>query len=169
MESPAIELGSGVNTLNVEIGASMFTFRTFAAPTYEMQDGEEFAIQLTKDGKEYVNILTINKDNMPAVEANEEEEIAAGNYFLNGVRTAYSVDFDQYAGETVKLRIYVKRYTNGRLDVANLSLTNGATVGIGEFATSERVAGSIFNLSGQRLVAPQKGLNIINGHKVLVK
>ena len=27
----------------------------------------------------------------------------------------------------------------------------------------------VFNLSGQRLSAPQKGLNIINGKKVLVK
>ena len=28
---------------------------------------------------------------------------------------------------------------------------------------------SIYNLSGQRLKAPQKGINIINGRKVLVR
>lgn len=170
MESPAIELGEGTNTLSVDVAASMFTFRTFAAPAYTMQDGEKLALQLTTDGQQYVDILAFDKDNMPAVEANPDEEIEAGNYFLSGVFTHYDVDFSQLAGQTVKLRIYVKRYTNGAFNLANLALSNKVTTAIDEVGTDrQRAAQSIYTLAGQRLSAPQKGLNIINGKKVMVR
>ena len=29
--------------------------------------------------------------------------------------------------------------------------------------------GEVYNLNGQRLTSPRKGLNIINGHKVMIK
>ena len=50
---------------------------------------------------------------------------------------------------------------------------NGGSVGIegivaGE-STATGVANGIFNLSGQRVQKPVKGLYIINGKKVLVK
>ena len=34
---------------------------------------------------------------------------------------------------------------------------------------SPKGEGSIYNLNGQKLSAPQKGINIINGRKVIVK
>ncbi len=124
MESPAIELGKGTNKLKIDIMPTLYTFRTFASPSYEMQEGEEIAVQLTTDGEQYVNILTLNKDNMPAQEADEEMELEAGNYYKNGEYTSFDVDFSEFAGETVHLRLYVKRYTNGGAQFANLSLSN---------------------------------------------
>ena len=124
MESPAIELGKGTNKLKIDIMPTLYTFRTFASPSYEMQEGEEIAVQLTTDGEQYVNILTLNKDNMPAQEADEEMELEAGNYYKNGEYTSFDVDFSEFAGETVRLRLYVKRYTNGGAQFANLSLSN---------------------------------------------
>ena len=47
---------------------------------------------------------------------------------------------------------------------------DGTTVGINEISTlSQPAVEGIFTLSGQRLDKPQKGLNIINGRKVMVK
>lgn len=127
MESPAIELGKGTNKLKVDIMPTLYTFRTFASPSYEMQEGEEIAVQLTTDGEQYVNILTLNKDNMPAQEADEEMELEAGNYYKNGEYTSFDVDFSEYAGETIHLRFYIKRYTNGGAQFANLSLSNNGS------------------------------------------
>ena len=171
MESPAIELGAEANTLKVDVAASMFTFRTFAAPTYEMQDGEEFALQLTTDGEEYTNILTLNKDNMPAVEADPDAELEAGNYWVNGVFEPYSIDFTEYAGQTVRLRILIKRYTNGAVMFRNLAIEEKeTTVGIDDAQRSTfNVQRSMFNLQGQRVSTPQKGIVVVNGRKVVVK
>ena len=50
---------------------------------------------------------------------------------------------------------------------------NGGSVGIESIVAGEStatgVANGIFNLSGQRVSKPTKGLYIINGKKVLVK
>ncbi|MBO4810040.1 MAG: hypothetical protein J5552_00575 [Prevotella sp.] len=171
MESPTIELGAEANTLKVDVAASMFTFRTFAAPTYEMLDGEEFALQLTTDGEEYTNILTLNKDNMPAVEADPDAELEAGNYWVNGVFEPYSIDFTEYAGQTVRLRILIKRYTNGAVMFRNLAIEEKeTTVGISDAQRSTfNAQRSMFNLQGQRINAPQKGIVVVNGRKVVVK
>jgi hypothetical protein len=154
MESPAIELAPDATTLKVEVAASMFTFRTFSAPTYEMLDGEEIALQLTTDGVEYKNILTINKDNMPAVEANPEEEIEAGNYWLNGVFAPFSVDFTEYAGQTVRLRLFIKRYTNGGVSFRNLALKQQ---GAYEFLPTEWIAGDPGRISPDNVVVNADG------------
>jgi hypothetical protein len=49
----------------------------------------------------------------------------------------------------------------------------GGSTGIGDIVTSDKVQNGklqgIFNLSGQRVQKPVKGLYIINGKKVLVK
>ncbi|MEE0689742.1 MAG: hypothetical protein UCJ13_02790, partial [Bacteroidaceae bacterium] len=49
----------------------------------------------------------------------------------------------------------------------------GGSTGIGDIVTSDKVQNGklqgIFNLSGQRVSKPTKGLYIINGKKVLVK
>lgn len=41
-------------------------------------------------------------------------------------------------------------------------------VGITGIAHDDKQTTSIFNLSGQRLTAPKKGVNIVNGRKVVV-
>ena len=53
------------------------------------------------------------------------------------------------------------------------NLVNGIPVGIGEIAESNQLTADggqgIYNLAGQRLSKMQKGINIINGKKILVK
>ncbi len=127
MLSPYIYLGEGTNTLKVSVGASMFTFRTFAAPTYEMQEGEEIAVQVTTDGETFTNILTLNKDNMPTATLTDDDgNETEGNAYESGKFYDQEVDFTEFAGQKVRLRFYVKRYTNGGAQFANLSLTNKA-------------------------------------------
>lgn len=46
---------------------------------------------------------------------------------------------------------------------------NGVPTGVNGFETVDAENARIFNLAGQRLSTPQKGLNIVNGKKVLVK
>ena len=41
--------------------------------------------------------------------------------------------------------------------------------GISEIEGSARISTSIYDLQGRRLSAPQPGINIINGKKILVK
>ena len=45
---------------------------------------------------------------------------------------------------------------------------SGNTTGIHEIGTEDK-GGSIYNLSGQRLKTMHKGLNILNGKKMVVK
>jgi hypothetical protein len=48
-------------------------------------------------------------------------------------------------------------------------LGNDPSVGIANVENTNAQKSVIYNLQGQRLTAPQKGVNIINGKKVLVK
>lgn len=43
------------------------------------------------------------------------------------------------------------------------------TTGIGGMTTEEVKTDAIYNLNGQRMAAPRKGINIINGKKVIIK
>lgn len=43
------------------------------------------------------------------------------------------------------------------------------TTGIGGMTTEEVKTAAVYNLNGQRMAAPRKGINIINGKKVIIK
>jgi hypothetical protein len=81
------------------------------------------------------------------------------------------------AGNIVALNIDISAYPKGRYTVTieNSSETftgqfNAQTAGIVENVKIEKIKNaSIYNLQGQRLTTLQKGLNIVNGRKVLVK
>lgn len=122
MESPEIYLGNGANTLSVAIAATEIPFR-FPAD-WTMAEGDEIAVQLTTDGITYKNILTLNKDNMPAVAADEEAGVEGGNYWQKGVFSSFTADFTEYAGQKVRLRLYVKRQSKGQVQFSGLTLTN---------------------------------------------
>ena len=57
--------------------------------------------------------------------------------------------------------------SNNRLNVDE-SVTDEVT-GLIKLYSNQQADRNIYNLNGQRLSSPQKGLNIINGHKVLIK
>lgn len=112
-ESPAIYLNEGSNWLSVEIGANSVPVRW--ASDWEMADGEEVAIQLTTDGVKYKNILTITKDEMPT-------------WTMDEFKT-FRVNFSEYAGQKVNIRLYVKRATKGQVNFRNLKV-EGTLYGI---------------------------------------
>ena len=81
------------------------------------------------------------------------------------------------AGSIVGLNIDISAYAEGRYTVTvendNESFTGGIdtrTTGIKENVIIEELKnGNIYNLQGQRISAPRKGLNIVDGRKVFVK
>ena len=112
-ESPAIYLNEGSNWLSVEIGANSVPVRW--ASDWEMADGDEIAIQLTTDGVEYKNILTITKDEMPT-------------WTMDEFKT-FRVNFSEFAGQKVNVRLYVKRASKGQVNFRNLKV-EGTLYGI---------------------------------------
>ena len=50
-----------------------------------------------------------------------------------------------------------------------LSFADGTVTGINSISAEKKTSNDIFNLAGQRVAAPQKGLYIMNGKKVIVK
>lgn len=62
--------------------------------------------------------------------------------------------------------------SNGRSSAPTLKVIGGGddgTTGIGGMTTEEVKTDAIYNLNGQRMAAPRKGINIINGKKVIIK
>lgn len=123
MEGPAVYLNEGNNWLAVEIGANSIPVRW--AADWEMAEGDEIAIQLTTDGSTYTNILTLNKDNMPEY----TDEAGTVNIWKNGEFTSFRVNFTEYAGQKVNVRLYVKRATKGQVNFKNLKI-EGTLYGI---------------------------------------
>jgi hypothetical protein len=82
------------------------------------------------------------------------------------------------AGSIVGLNIDISAYAKGRYTVTvenSLETFTGEfevqTTGIEEVSYNNKVKArtDIFNLQGQRISSLQKGLNIINGRKVVIK
>ena len=84
-----------------------------------------------------------------------------GKYVMNGAHKAF---FRIPAGESI--------LHSGSAGVKGYSLDAIITTGIEEVATDEQSANNshvIYNLSGQRVAIPSRGIYIINGKKVLIK
>lgn len=99
---------------------------------------------------------------------------------LQGITSATEVAADTYFGlkgnEFVKVNAGTipagKAVLPASLAAGVKSFTfnfNGVPTGVNGFETVDAENARIFNLAGQRLSTPQKGLNIVNGKKVLVK
>ena len=132
LQTQDICLDKNSNWLSVEIGANAVLNRL---PTdWAMEDGEEIAIQLTTDGNTYTDILILNKYNMPEF----TDENGTVNIWKNGEFTPFRVNFPEYAGQIVKVRMLVKRQTKGQINFRNLRI-DGTLYGI---------VGSIPGLSG---------------------
>ena len=117
---------------------------------------------------------------VPVVESTHIESVVGEytNYMLKGGRFIKIKDED----ETVKMpanRAYlplltseVSSFSGNAMSIVLLLWDDDTVTGI---ETPEKVDyepardGHIYNISGQRLTAPRKGINIINGRKVIVK
>ena len=124
-ESPYIYLNEGSNWLSVDVAANSIPVRW--ASDWEMTDGDKIAVQLTTDGVNYKDLIVLNKDNMPTfTDPDTSEEV---KIWKNGEFSTFRVNFSDYAGQKVKVRLYVKRATKGEVDFSNLKI-EGTLYGI---------------------------------------
>ena len=126
----------------------------------------------------------VSAKNEAAVSVNENELKGAEDYtYFTGDENPYvyilsTVDGKQgfyRAGSTNKLKIgkaYLQSNTQMH-SLAKMSLWEGEseTSGISNAQMSENsnAKGYVYNLNGSRMSSPQKGVNIINGKKVIIK
>ena len=95
---------------------------------------------------------------------------------------ALYLDNTRYAGQDLLLQVGDEVVVCGKLvnylgslpetvqEKAYVVSINGTTTGIEEVTTDSDASDTpVYNLRGQRLTAPQKGINIIGGRKVVVK
>ena len=102
-----------------------------------------------------------------------------GNYsatkYMDGSQPAYYIAHDQFwlSDETLEVKPFRAwfSYVDGTMTVKQLDIVEGEPTGITS-ATAEAAAatdGIFYNLSGQRVTRPQKGIYITNGKKILIK
>ena len=121
LESPDIYLGEGSNWLSIDLAATAIPVRF--ATDWVMGDNDKVAIQVTADGVEYKDILAITKDNMPG-------DDGEGNaMWQNGQFYSFKVNFSEYAGQKVKVRIYIQRMSKGQVQLKNFKI-DGTLYGI---------------------------------------
>lgn len=116
--------------------------------------------------------------------ADVDNYLVGGDGVENGV--AKEEGFNKYVlgvdGESVSFFLINEKPATVAIDKAYLQVPSstvpgarlnivfgGETTGISSMKSSESGVDSYFNLSGQRVAAPQKGLYIVNGKKVIIK
>lgn len=123
LQTSDIYLNENSSWLSIEIGANVAV--GWSNKDWTMADGDEIAIQLTKDGSTYTDILVLNKDNMPEF----TDESGTVNIWKNGEFAAFTVNFTEYAGQKVKVRLYIKRQSRGQVQFRNFRI-DGTIYGI---------------------------------------
>ncbi len=106
IETPFIQLGEAGTKLKVAVGGSARV--GWSQSDWTLGDNDKIVFQLTKDGEQYVDVLTIDKNNAATLSRSE--------------RTAFSAVFDELAGETVRLRILVQRFSQGQAHIGQITL-----------------------------------------------
>lgn len=97
-ESPYIYLAEGTNRIKVGVAGTMRT--GWMQSGWNLADNEKVVFQITTDGVEYKDILTIDKDNCASLS--------------NAEFVPFEAAFSDYAGQKVRLRIFIQRFTNGQ-------------------------------------------------------
>ena len=121
LESPDIYLGEGSNWLSIDLAATDIPLRF--ATDWVMGDNDKVAIQVTADGVEYKDILAITKDNMPGDDGEGKAMWQNGQFY------SFKANFSEYAGQKVKVRIYIQRMSKGQVQLKNFKI-DGTLYGI---------------------------------------
>ena len=114
-----------------------------------MLSGSDEAATTTGGGKYYMLSLDKNGENVGFYYG-----AAKGGAFTNGAHKAYLVVPDATAGAK-SFYLFSEAETTGIGSVQSTMFNDGRM--------------EIFNLNGQRVSTPQRGIYIVNGKKVLVK
>jgi len=147
--------GNGI----IAAGTSLFVLRT----------GESSSLQLTATNTTVNTAITDGslKGNYKDVALTKADD---GNYFIYN-DALYNAN-QLKAGQTVTIKPF-HAYLAGEANNADqLHIEIGGdatTIDALEDCTWNMVNGTWYNLQGQKITAPQRGINIINGTKVLVK
>lgn len=100
-------------------------------------------------------------------------EVPYGQYYStwDNAHIIYFYDDEEVFASWWKVGVQSIYYGGGEVRKSGIAWVDTPfLVGIDDINAEQNAdKATIFNLSGQRLVAPAKGLNVINGHKVLVK
>ena len=118
----------------------------------EMTSGAKYYYALSLNPKNEVNSVGFYWMKWSYIEEDGKRILVGGEPFMNGAHKAYLALDKQPAGHEIK----------------NHFLFNEISSGIENVEQEEGVK-TIYNLAGQRLTKMQKGINIVNGKKVLVK
>ena len=118
----------------------------------ELTTGGTYYYALSLNPKNEVNSVGFYWMNWSYIEEDGKSIVVGGKPFINGAHKAYLALDEQPAGHEIK----------------NHFLFNEISSGIENVEQEEGVK-TIYNLAGQRLTKMQKGINIVNGKKVLVK
>ena len=103
-ETPYIYLAPGANRIKTAIGGTKRA--GWMQGDWELADGEKIVFQVTKDGTDYKDILTIDNSTLPQTK--------------NADFTPFQANFSDFAGEKVRLRIYIHRFSMGQTQFSKL-------------------------------------------------
>ena len=129
--------------------------------------GGSVTIPITYNGND------ISSDNEFLVNTTGKEFTAESGYTYYGMKKATEenedIVFAKFAPGTVAIpadKAYLKVSTTG---TSRLNVVFDDATGISTVETVKAQNGETYNLSGQRVAQPQKGLYIVNGKKVIIK
>ena len=93
------------------------------------------------------------------------------DYYMLALNSSNNVQFTKLTSGTIAAGKAYLVLDNSSINVKALNVViNDESTGIQTVQNSElKGSGEYYNLSGQRVATPQKGLYIVNGKKVLVK
>ena len=169
MDAASSNLSDGTLTLNFVTGIGSIE----AGKPYivKWNDGTDI------ENPEFKNV-TIKKDAPVAVEGSKVSfvgtyaqmaSVTDANKLFLGVDGTQSALYTPAAADLGAFRAYFN--VEGASQVRQFVLNfDGETTGIGaSLMNSERVNNAVYNLNGQRVAQPSKGLYIVNGRKVVIK
>ena len=104
IESPFISLAEGANRIKTTLSGS--AGGGWMSGDWQMADGDKIVFQLTKDGVEYRDVFTIDKNN-------------AGTLSKESF-SPFTSAFEEMAGETVRLRVSIFRTVAGDTRIGKL-------------------------------------------------
>ncbi|MBR5038168.1 MAG: hypothetical protein IKX65_05550, partial [Prevotella sp.] len=97
----------------------------------------------------------------------------SGNVFNGTSGELLSMTLDDFATDDVRIdniHFVTARGIDIPFEALGIShIINGITTGISSSQANQGNAEDVYNLNGQRLTVPRKGLNIIGGKKVIIK
>ncbi len=130
VETPYIQLSGTANRIKTSLGGS--SGGGWMSGDWTLGENEKIVFQLTKDDNEFVDIYTIDQN--------------SGVTLSKTDFTPFTFAFDEYAGETVRLRIFVQRYTAGDFRLGKLVIEEKPEVAEPVNLTATEIVGGTVTL-----------------------